>query len=94
VDSSVPVGGTTQRPNRINLQEESESKQDGEPCGGDRSLTIDHSVVSGRRRVGFLLGFSLSRPLALPGQRNKTLNRLCVHTPLGTTSLRLFGVLV
>ena len=48
----------------VNLHEESESEQESQPYGGDNSTAIDHSVGSGRRRVGFLLGFSLSPSLA------------------------------
>ena len=49
----------------INLQEDSESEQESEPYRGDHSAAIDHSVGSGRRRVGFLFWFCLSPPLAL-----------------------------
>jgi len=57
----------------INLQEESESEQESEPYGRDHSAAIDHSVGSGRRCVGFLLGSCLSPPLALANSKNKTL---------------------
>jgi hypothetical protein len=47
----------------VNLHEESDSEPESEPYGGDHPAAIDHSVGSGRRRVGFLLGFRLSPPL-------------------------------
>ena len=56
----------------INLQKDSESEQEGEPYGGDHSTAIDHSVGNSRRRVGFLLGFRLSPPLALTVSKHKT----------------------
>ena len=54
-DSAIGIGCEG-----INLQEESESEQESEPHGGDRSAPTDHSVGSGRRRVGFLLWFCLT----------------------------------
>ena len=59
----------------INLQEESESEQQSKPYGGDHSSAIDHSVGSGRRRIGFLLGSCVSPPLALANAKHKTLVR-------------------
>ena len=56
----------------VDVQEESEFKQESEPNGGDHSAAIDHSVGSGRRRFGFLLGPCLSPPLALATSKNKT----------------------
>ena len=52
-------------PDGVSLHEESESEQEGEPDGTDHSPAIDNSVGNSRRRVGFLLGFCLSPPLAL-----------------------------
>lgn len=57
----------------VNLHEESESEQESKPYRGDHSAAIDNSVGSGRPRVGFLLGFCLSSPLALPNSKYKTL---------------------
>ena len=56
----------------INRQEEAESEQESEPYGGDHPTAIDHSVGGRRRRVGFLLGFCLSPPLALAKGKHKT----------------------
>ena len=55
------------------LHEESESEQESKPYTGDHSAAIDHSVGSGSRRVGFLLGSCLSSPLALANSKHKTL---------------------
>jgi hypothetical protein len=56
----------------VNLHEESESEQESEPYGGDHSTAIDHSVGSGRRRVGFLLGYSLSPSLGSANGKHTT----------------------
>jgi hypothetical protein len=55
------------------LHEKSESEQESKPYGGDHSVAIAHSVGSGRRRVGFLLGSCLSPPIALANSKHKTL---------------------
>ena len=78
----------------IHRQDEAESEQESEPYGGDHSTAIDHSVGNRRRRVGFLLGFGLSPPLALAVSKTQNISRLWVHTCLGTSSLRLLSVLV
>ena len=64
----------------VNLHEESESEQESKPYRGDHSAAIDNSVGSGRHRVGFLLGFCLSSPLALPNSKHKTLVRCTTQT--------------
>ena len=56
----------------VNLHEYSESEQEREPYGGNHSAAVDHSVGC-RRRVGLLLGFCLSPPLALAISKQKTL---------------------
>ena len=56
----------------VNLHEESDSEPESEPYGGDHPAAIDHSVGSRRRRVGSLLGFGLSPPLALAASKHKT----------------------
>jgi len=58
----------------VNPHEDSESEQEREPYGGNHSVAVDHSVGSGRRRVGFLLGVGLSPPLALAISKHKTLS--------------------
>jgi hypothetical protein len=73
VDSSVPIGGAKELPSGINPQGESESEPESEPHGRDHSAVIDHSMGSGRRCVGFLLGSWLSPPLAPANSKNKTL---------------------
>ena len=57
----------------VNLHEESQSEEESKPYRGDHSAAIDNSVGNSRRRVGFLLGFGLSPPLALAASKHKTL---------------------
>lgn len=64
----------------VNLHEQSESEQECESYGGDNPAAIDHSVGNRRRRVGLLLGFGLSSPLALAASKHKT--------PISRTTLR------
>jgi hypothetical protein len=56
----------------VSLHEESESDQESEPYGADHPAAIAHFVGGRRRRVGFLLEFGLSPPLALAASKHKT----------------------
>ena len=60
----------------VNLHEESESEQECEPYGGDHPAAIDYSLGRRRRRVGFLLGFGLSSPLALAARQTQNTDEL------------------
>jgi hypothetical protein len=67
----------------VNLHEESDSEQEREPYGGNHSAATDHSVGSGRRRIGFLHGFGLSPPLALAARTKQNILTLCGERCLG-----------
>jgi hypothetical protein len=72
----------------VNLHEESESEQESKPYRGDHSPAVAHSVGSGRRRFGFLLGVFLSPPLVLHSANTK--HRQAVRTYLARYSLVAF----
>ena len=72
----------------VNLHEESESEQESKPYSGDPSPAVAHSVGSGRRRFGFLLGVCLSPPLALHSANTK--HKQAVGTYLARYSLVAF----
>ena len=71
----------------VNLHEESESEQERKPYRGDHSPAVAHSVGSGRRRFGFLLGVCLP-PLALHSANTK--HKQAVRTYLPRYSLVAF----